>query len=317
MTRNVLLTGGFGTLGGRLAAILAQDSEINLRLASRIKRSAPHWAPRAETYAVDFENRKSIQEMLNEITHVVHLVAMTDFESRAEPEKAQQVNTEYTNRVIEQCSKETRFVYLSTIQVYGADLSGTITESTPTNPADAYSQTHLYSETLVESAHKHGQIEGISLRNANGFGAPMSVDAKIWQIIANDLCRQAVEKKQLTLKSHGLQFRNFIPFTDVCKAIRHCLFMPKEFISKSTFNLSSDFEVRVLDMAELVASRCQEKLGYKPDLEVLGAKPETVPEKFYYDSSKLRATGFLPTTSLESEIDRLIEACQKWFKPTT
>ena len=135
MTKNVLLTGGFGTLGGRLAAILAQESEINLRLASRIKRSAPHWAPRAETYAVDFENHKSIQEMLNEITHVVHLVAMTDFESRAEPEKAQQVNTEYTNRVIEQCSKETRFVYLSTIQVYGADLSGTITESTPTNPA--------------------------------------------------------------------------------------------------------------------------------------------------------------------------------------
>jgi UDP-glucose 4-epimerase len=317
MTKNVLLTGGFGTLGGRLAAILAQDSEINLRLASRIKRAAPHWAPRAETYAVDFEDRKSIQEMLNEITHVVHLVAMTDFESRAEPEKAQQVNTEYTNRVIEQCSNETRFVYLSTIQVYGADLSGTITESTPTNPADAYSQTHLNSEILVESAHKHEQIEGISLRNANGFGAPMSADAKIWQIIANDLCRQAIEKKQLTLKSHGLQFRNFIPFTDVCKAIRHCLFMPKQVIGSSTFNLSSDFEIRVLEMAELIASRCQEKLGYKPDLEVLGAKPETIPTKFCYDSSKLRTTGFLPTTSLESEIDRLIEACQTWFKPTT
>jgi len=317
MTKNVLLTGGFGTIGGRLAAILAKDSEINLRLASRIKRNAPHWAPRAETYAVDFENRKSIQEVLNEITHVVHLVAMTDFESRAEPEKARQVNTEYTNRVIEQCRKDTRFVYLSTIQVYGADLTGTITESTPTNPADAYSQTHLNSETLVESAHKHGQIEGINLRNSNGFGAPMSADAKIWQIIANDLCRQAVEKKTLTLKSHGQQFRNFIPFTDVCNAIRHCLFMPKEIIDNSTFNLSSDFEVRVVDMAELIASQCRKKLGYKPFLEILGAKPETVPEKFCYDSGKLRATGFLPTTSLESEIDRLIESCQKWFKPTT
>ncbi|MFM7761722.1 MAG: hypothetical protein ACKO73_02015, partial [Acidimicrobiaceae bacterium] len=65
MTKNVLLTGGFGTLGGRLAAILAQDTEVNLRLASRVKRNAPHWAPRAETFAVDFEDHKSIQEMLN------------------------------------------------------------------------------------------------------------------------------------------------------------------------------------------------------------------------------------------------------------
>ncbi|MFM8852118.1 MAG: NAD-dependent epimerase/dehydratase family protein, partial [Acidimicrobiaceae bacterium] len=97
MTKNVLLTGGFGTLGGRLAAILAQDTEINLRLASRVKRNAPHWAPRAETFAVDFEDHRSIQEMLNGITDVVHLVAMTDFESRAEPKKAQQVNTEYTH----------------------------------------------------------------------------------------------------------------------------------------------------------------------------------------------------------------------------
>jgi UDP-glucose 4-epimerase len=178
MTKNVLLTGGFGTLGGRLAAILAQDSEINLRLASRIKRGAPHWAPRAETYAVDFEDRKSIQEMLNEITHVVHLVAMTDFESRAEPEKAEQVNTEYTNRVIEQCSNETRFVYLSTIQVYGADLSGTITESTPTNPADAYSQTHLSSERELVCATQMGSAHQCLPMQKFGKSLPTTYAAK-------------------------------------------------------------------------------------------------------------------------------------------
>ena len=314
MTKNVLLTGGFGTLGGRLAAILARDAEINLRLASRIKRDAPHWAPRAETYTVDFENHKSIQEMLNGITHVVHLVAMTDFESRAEPEKAQQVNTEYTRRVIEQCSKETRFVYLSTIQVYGADISGTITEATPTNPGDAYSQTHLNSENLVESAHKQGQIEGISLRNANGFGAPMSADAKIWQIIANDLCRQAVEKKQLTLKSHGQQYRNFIPFTDVCNAIQHCVFMSSDNIGNTTFNLGSDHTIKVLDLAHLIASRCSTTLGYTPEIHTMANPPEKLPTEFNYDSSKLRATGLALNTRLEHEIDGLLKACQGWFK---
>lgn len=314
MTKNVLLTGGFGTLGGRLAAILAQGEKINLRLASRVKRTSPTWAPQAETFVVNFENSGSVKDMLSDITHVVHLVAMTDFESRAEPDKAQQVNVEYTRRVVEQCAKKTRFINLSTIQVYGADLSGTITESTDTNPADAYSQTHLDAEQIVESAHNAGVLEGVSLRNANGFGAPMSADAKIWQIIANDLCRQAVEKKQLTLKSHGLQYRNFIPFTDVCNAIRHCLFMPSEQIKSSTFNLGSESTIKVLDMAELIAMRCSAILGYKPELTVLGASPESLPTKFAYDSSKLQSTGLSLTTRFEDEIDRLLASCQKWFK---
>ena len=314
MTKNVLLTGGFGTLGGRLAAILAQDEKINLRLASRVKRISPTWAPKAETFVVDFDNSGSVRDMLSDITHVVHLVAMTDFESRAEPDKAQQVNVEYTRRVVEQCAKKTRFVYLSTIQVYGANLSGTITESTDTNPADAYSQTHLDAEQIVKSAHNAGVLEGVSLRNANGFGAPMSADAKIWQIIANDLCRQAVEKKQLTLKSHGLQYRNFIPFTDVCTAIRHCLFMPSEQTKSPTFNLGSESTIRVLDMAELIAMRCSATLGYKPELNVLGASPESLPTKFAYDSRKLLSTGLSLTTHFEDEIDGLLAACQKWFK---
>ena len=313
MTKNVLLTGGFGTLGGRLAAILAQNSEINLRLASRIKRSAPQWAPRADTREVDFEDTGSIKDMVRDITHVVHLVAMADFESKAEPEKAKHVNTEYTRRVLEQCQKNTRFIYLSTIQVYGSDLTGHISEKTATNPSDVYSQTHLEAEHLVKSAHTNGLVQGLSLRNANGFGAPMSPDAKIWQIIANDLCRQAVEKKQMVLKSHGMQHRNFITFTDICTAIDHSLKMSTELIGDGTFNLGGETTLKILEMAELVATSCKATLGFKPDLKVLGTPPEALPEKFIYDSTKLRSTGLQLNTRLTDEIDGLLRTCQIWF----
>ena len=314
MTRNVLLTGGFGTLGGRLAAILAQNSEINLRLASRTKRSAPKWAPRADTHEVDFENTGSIKDMVRDISHVVHLVAMTDFESRAEPEKAKHVNTEYTRRVLEQCQKNTRFIYLSTIQVYGSNLTGIISEKTATNPSDVYSQTHLDAENLLKSAHKNNLVQGLSLRSANGFGAPMSPDAKIWQIIANDLCRQAVEKKQMVLKSHGMQLRNFIPFTDICIAIDHSLKITAERIGDGIFNLGSESTLQVLEMAELVATRCEATLGFTPELEILGTPPEVLPEKFVYDSTKLRSTGLQLKNCLADEIDGLLRACQTWFE---
>ena len=316
MTKNVLLTGGFGTLGGRISANLSKSPEINLRLASRQKRQPPSWAPKAEVCVVDFENQNSIKKMLHEVTHVVHLAALNDYECRAEPEKAQLVNVEYTRRVVEQAGqiKKLRFIYLSTIQVYGNSLTGVITETSPTDPQDAYSQTHLDAERIVEHAHNTQQLEGIRLRSANGFGAPMSPDAKIWQIIANDLCRQAVETKKLTLKSHGLQSRNFVPFTDVCSAVYHSLGMSPQQTGDGLFNLGGRKTLQIIQMAELVATRCGAVLGFTPKIEKPNETPDSVPPAFEYSSDKLLATGFVLNCDLEKEIDSLLQSCKNWFK---
>ena len=316
MTKNVLLTGGFGTLGGRISANLSKNPEINLRLASRQKRQPPSWAPKAEVCVVDFENQNSIKQMLHEVTHVVHLAALNDYECHAEPEKAQLVNVEYTRRVVEQAGqiKKLRFIYLSTIQVYGNSLTGVITETSPTDPQDAYSQTHLDAERIVEHAHNTQQLEGIRLRSANGFGAPMSPDAKIWQIIANDLCRQAVETKKLTLKSHGLQSRNFVPFTDVCSAVYHSLGMSPQQTGDGLFNLGGRKSLQIIQMAEFVATRCGAVLGFTPKIEKPNETPDSVPPAFEYSSDKLLATGFILNCDLEREIDSLLQSCKNWFK---
>lgn len=316
MTKNVLLTGGFGTLGGRISANLSKNPEINLRLASRQKRQPPSWAPKTEVCVVDFENQNSIKQMLHEVTHVVHLAALNDYECHAEPEKAQLVNVEYTRRVVEQAGqlKQLRFIYLSTIQVYGNSLTGVITETSPTDPQDAYSQTHLDAERIVEHAHNTQQLEGVRLRSANGFGAPMSPDAKIWQIIANDLCRQAVETKKLKLKSHGLQFRNFVPFTDVCSAVYHSLEMSKQQTGDGLFNLGGTKTLQIIQMAELVATRCEVVLGFAPKIEKPNETPDSVPPAFEYSSDKLLATGFILNCDLEREIDSLLQNCKNWFK---
>lgn len=90
--------------------------------------------------------------------------------------------------------------------------------------------------------------------------------------------------------------------------------MPSEQIKGTTFNLGSESTIRVLDMAELIATRCSATLGYRPEISVLGASPKDLPAKFAYDSSKLRATGLALNTQIEYEIDRLLTACLKWFR---
>lgn len=316
MTKNVLLTGGFGTLGGRISAVLSKTSEINLRLATRQNRQPPSWAPKAEVCVIDFENQNSIKQMLREITHVVHLASLNDYECRAEPEKAQLVNVEYTRRIVEQACQNSglRFIYFSTIQVYGNNLTAVIDEQSPTMPQDAYSKTHLDAEKIVEQAHNARQLEGVRLRSANGFGAPMTQDAKIWQIIANDLCRQAVETKKLTLKSHGLQFRNFVPFTDVCATVDHSLQMPTQQIADGLFNLGGRKSLQIIQMAEIIAARCAGVLGFRPNIEKPDETPDSVPPAFEYSSDKLLSTGLVLNSDIEKEIDSLLQSCKTWFK---
>lgn len=316
MTGNVLLTGGFGTIGGRLASALAKASGWNIRLASRAKHQPPPWCPNAEVYLVDFNNQRSIREMLDGMTHVIHLASLNDYECEDDATTAQLVNVEYTTRIVGEAIRRlnNRFVYLSTIQVYGNNLSGMINESTITRPVDAYSSTHLQAEDVVKQAHQTGRLEGIRLRCANGFGAPMTPDAKIWQIIANDLCRQAIENKSLTLKSDGSQYRNFIPMTDICVAIQHVLQMDSTKVADGLFNLGGAQSLQVIEMAERIANRCEHTLGFRPPLHLPTIPAGNNLPYLNYRFDKLLATGIALTNNIDREIDDLLRQCQNWFQ---
>ena len=316
MTGNVLLTGGFGTIGGRLASALSKTSGWNIRLASRMNRQPPPWCPNAEVFSVDFNSQKSIRGMLYGMTHVIHLAALNDYECKADAANAQLVNVEHTTRIVEEAIRrlDIRFVYLSTIQVYGNNLSGMINESTTTGPDNAYSSTHLQAEEIVKQAHQSGRVEGIRLRCANGFGAPMTPDAKIWQIIANDLCRQAIENKSLTLKSDGLQYRNFIPMTDICVAIQHVLQMDSTKVADGLFNLGSARSLQIIEMAERIANRCEHTLGFRPPLHLPTRSAGISPPELNYRFDKLLATGIALASNIDREIDDLLRQCQNWFQ---
>ena len=90
--------------------------------------------------------------------------------------------------------------------------------------------------------------------------------------------------------------------------------MSSDNIGDTTFNFGSDHTIKVLDLAQLIASRCSTTLGYTPEIQTMTNPPERLPATFNYDSSKLRATGLALNTRLEYEIDGLLKACQGWFK---
>lgn len=315
MRKTVLLTGGFGNLGGRLSAFLNQLHLFNIRLGSRVDRKTPNWAPDAQTTKLDVLDTASLKTSLLGVDTVIHLAAMNDIECANNPEFARIVNVEGTRNLLESsiAAGVNRIVFLSTAHVYAMPLVGTIDELTNPIPQHTYSITKFEAEQIVKKVHEDRQIIGIRVRCANGFGAPMDPKVNIWQILIDDLCRQATESGMLTLRSHGNQERNFVPLHDVCMALFHLINLESQSVGDGLFNLGHKDSASVWNMAQLIANRCEEVLGFTPPINRPPAKSNEYHQSLNYRSDKLRETGFVPRGDLNTEIDDLLRFCAKEF----
>ncbi|MEO5974661.1 MAG: SDR family oxidoreductase [Ilumatobacteraceae bacterium] len=315
MRSTVLLTGGFGNIGGRLSSYFHETQEFDVRLGSRTDRKPPSWAPDAQPTRLNVLDIASLKKSLFGVDAVVHLAAMNDIECANDPGLARAVNVEGTQNLLE-CAVAAgvrRMIYLSTAQVYVTPLIGTISESAVPNPQNTYGATHLEAEYLVRKVHDAHQMVGIRIRCANGFGAPMDPTVKIWHILVNDLCRQAAEYGSLTLKSHGDQERNFVPLHDVCSAIFHLLNLDPQLVNDGLFNLGHKESSSVWDMTRRIAGRCKAVLGFTPPIIRPPAESSEKPPSLDFRSDKLRAIGWIPRGNLDEEIDQLLELCAREF----
>ncbi|MCK9582201.1 MAG: SDR family oxidoreductase, partial [Endomicrobiales bacterium] len=207
--KNILITGGLGYLGGRIAQHLLNTNKYQITLCSRslTQNSIPQELIDAKVVLLDILNYSQCLKATEGIDCVIHLAALNEIDSAANPELAALVNTQGTKNLLDAAiaNKTNRFVYFSTAHIYGTPLQGIITEETLAKPVHPYAITHKNSEDYIRDAHKQCKIQGISLRLSNAIGSPLTKNINRWTLIANDLCKQAVETGKLTLKTPGTQ----------------------------------------------------------------------------------------------------------------
>ena len=320
MTRRVLITGGFGYVGGRVAQVLAVAG-CEVRLGTRqASASTPDWLPTAELVSLNWSSRETLESACEGMDTIVHLAAMNEIDSARDPIAALRANGVATLELLEAaiaCGVR-RFVYMSTAHVYGAPLQGRIDECTLPRAQHPYAITHKVAEDFVLAAHDQGRIEGVVLRLSNGFGAPAHAGIDRWTLLVNDLCRQAVVSGCLRLKSAGLQRRDFVTLQDVGGAVVHCLALRKVALGDGLFNLGGDCTLRIIDMAQQVSERWEVMTGTGLPLE----RPEPSPgeilneasvEPLVFSCAKLQATGFALLSARDAEIDATLQLCLRAF----
>lgn len=306
MTKTVLLTGGFGNIGGRFSSFIADTTDYKIRLTSRQLRSAPSWSKRATTFTCDLTQPGSLDVATADVDTIFHFASLNDRECAADPDFAHRVNVTGTENLVKSAVQNgvKRIIYMSTIHVHGSPLVGQITEASPTNPTHPYGLTHLQAEQVLKSASS--DIQSVVIRSGNGFGYPMSTDVDIWHTIVNDLCTQAVRFKKMTLKSPPNIERNFITLADICRGLLHLDNDDLKLGNSTAFNLGSRQSRTLRQMADLIAQRCSTRLELS--IAVVESVPETATTtSLDFDTSRLRSTGFATKEDFVAEVDGILD----------
>lgn len=305
----VLIAGGFGFVGSRIAQALA-TAGCEISLGSRTARGAPEWLPAAEVRIMDWSNTKALQEACHGADAVVHAAGMNAAACGRDPAAALEVNGVWTARLVDAAARAGvhRFFYFSTAHVYASPLQGDIDENSPPCNLHPYASSHLAGELALRHTLASGRIAGAVLRLSNGFGVPASSDADCWSLLVNDLCRQAASRTALTLQSSGEQLRDFVTLNAVCAGVLMLLCTPETL--PPVINIGGGSCMSVLDMARLIQARCQAVLGRTPPLHTGERKETALPLR--YGSIHAQRLG-LPSSIAEPELDALLTFCKTHF----
>ena len=298
-----------------MAQSLAARNDITLTLGSRSAQANPDWLPSTRILEMDWNSSKSLRLACNGIDTLVHLAGMNDSDCLRDPVAALETNGVNTARLIQAAivAGVKRVIYFSTAHVYGPSLVGQIDESTLPKGIHPYATSHRAAEDVVLAA-ANANMDSIVLRLSNGFGVPAHSAVNAWMLLINDLCRQAVALGSMSLRSTGLQQRDFITLHDISRVVTHMIFLPKNQVGDGLFNVGSGKSSRVIDMVELIQTRCTKILGYTPEI----IRPQPITDDkisiLDYRIDKLSNTGFRLSGKPIFEIDETLRMCKESFK---
>lgn len=309
----ILIVGGLGYVGGRLANYLSGHHGFKISLTTT-RAAFPAWSRKFDVHLMNILDETVTAKCLKQVKPevVVHLSALQQADCQENRDLALNINQHGTENLV-RCAKENgvkRFIYFSTFQVYG-NFAGEITEQTPPQPKSVYAETKLLGEDIAKK-YRSEEFKVLILRLSNAYGYPCDaqIAKSVWNLAFNAFCRKAIEDGRLTIKSN--QYRNFIAMGDVVRAVEFFLTSGIHQWQDGLFNLGGEDCLSIREAAENVA-RVYDEFYHKTDLRVDGPTQDLdkVFNPFIFNIDKLKKTGFLVLGDIDWEIRQTLEFCSR------
>lgn len=169
----VLVTGAAGFLGGRVInALLSTPSGLPdvSRILAADTVACPIADPRIDCRIGTVVDPAFIGAIVeHDVDVVFHLAAVLSGQSEAEFDLGVRVNVDATRNLLEACralGRTPRFVFSSTVAVFGGDLPDVVPEDSVLRPQSSYGTAKAIAELLVSEYSRRGFIDGVACRLA-------------------------------------------------------------------------------------------------------------------------------------------------------
>lgn len=256
---NILITGGTGFIGSRLAIKCIERGD-NVRVFSKANNPAEEYNEKiiqdsgVEVIMGSMSDRDALAKITEGIDVIVHLAA-AQHEANIQDQIFRDVNVEGTRNLLDAAVKSgvKRFVHGSTIGVYGI-LDGVINEESPCNPVNIYGVTKLEGEKVVLSYKE--KIPVVIIRISETYGPGDRRLLKLFKII---------KKKIFFMIGSGKNLHQLIYIDDLIEGF--FVAAEKEEAVGNIFLLAGEKPITTNEMVTTIASALKTKLpGFRAPL---------------------------------------------------
>ena len=301
-----LVTGAAGFIGAALASRLIKEGNQVVTIDNLSTGNTSNIPDGVKFIEGDCGNKDDYSKVPNETYDAIfHIAGQSSGEiSFDDPIYDIRTNAESTLLLLKFAlqNKCKRFIYASTMSVYGIKPERPVKENEDCYPESFYGIAKLASEHYLRVYEQFG-IDATSLRLFNVYGPGQNMD-NLRQGMVSIFLAQMLKNKCIHVKGSADRFRDFIHIDDVVESFLRCLSCDK---SKSeTINIANGKAIKVKEIIRLLVSSQEEKI----EVEYHGGTPGDIHGIFADITQMNNIFGNWEKVDLRDGIADMINSCR-------
>ena len=195
----------------------------------------------------DICDKKKMEKLIKKADYVINFAAESHVDrSISNSDSFVKTNILGVHNILEiiRNNKETKFLQISTDEVYGESINHNCKETDVLRPSNPYSATKAAAEMLVNSYNRTYDLKTIITRCTNNFGPRQFPEKLIPKTIIS-----ALKNESVPIHGDGDSRRQWIHVNDHCNALQEII---SKWPKNQIYNLSGNFEISNLKLVKMI-----------------------------------------------------------------